>query len=115
MGSAGWNRVRAVAAARAAALRAGRPVDAHRWAHRAVVWAVRLATLAAGLCPALASVGGSIVAALLTATGWWVARDTRGTWWSAPEQERAIPTQRSCRRAGVAGAVDQPDGLAAAA
>ena len=36
--------------------------------------AARIATLAAALCPALASLGGSIVAALLVTTRWCAAR-----------------------------------------
>jgi hypothetical protein len=67
--TAGRTRVRA-----AAALRAGRPADTHRWVSHAVDWTLRLATVAAGRCPALASLGGRIVAALPFASGWCVDR-----------------------------------------
>jgi hypothetical protein len=53
----------------------GRPIRAtridvrrHRWLRRSCDYAVRIATIAAGLCPALSSLGGALVGALLAAT-----------------------------------------------
>ena len=53
----------------AARPRALRTTDPHRWVHRGYEVALRIAILAAVLCPALSSLGGSLVAALLAATG----------------------------------------------
>ena len=48
--------------------------DPLRWVRRGCDGAVRVAIVAAALCPALASLGGSVVAALLVAIRWCVAR-----------------------------------------
>jgi hypothetical protein len=45
-----------------------RRVRRQRWLSHACDWAVRLATLAAGLCPALSSLGGAVVGVLLAVT-----------------------------------------------
>ena len=42
-------------------------VRRHRWLRRVCDVAVRLATVSAGLCPTLSSVGGALVGALVAA------------------------------------------------
>lgn len=46
-----------------------RTADPYRWVGRGCEVALRIAILAAALCPALSALGGSVVAALLAATG----------------------------------------------
>ena len=49
--------------------RAFRSADPYRWVRLGCEMALRVAILAAALCPALSALGGSVVAALLAATG----------------------------------------------
>ena len=49
--------------------RAFRSADPYRWVRLGCEMALRVAVLAAALCPALSALGGGVVGALLAATG----------------------------------------------
>jgi hypothetical protein len=61
--------------------RALRSADLYRWVRRGCEVALRVAILAAVLCPALSALGGGVVGVLLAATGRlaWYAEERRAS------------------------------------
>lgn len=60
--------------------RATRSADPYRWVRLGCELALRIAVVAASLCPALSALGGSVVGVLLAATGRLARRAEKPRW-----------------------------------
>jgi hypothetical protein len=72
---------------------------ADRWTRRCCDVAVKVATVSAALCPALSSVGASVVAVLVTLLGLGWAAARRGSFSRAAAQGRCFTRHRGSNEA----------------